>query len=464
MTPDQHQGPGRPVRGSWRAALAAAGTALGVSVLLSVLTVFVSDPEGLSPWDKLVVSVTAALGVFTVDGVLDADVGEFEAGARAGVVPLLIATLALGGAAVVFRRLSRRTGNLGSALLDAAKAAVVLGVVAFVLSLVFRSGLESVSEDLTDWVRFFLGSSEDLALDGGASRASAFFLGSLVLMATLAVACFLRRDWLPPRVQQVHDHLRAPLHGLAAFVTLLPVAGLFAYASLLTGDLPDDAADDLGGNARLALGFAALSNAGLYYLGLGAGGRLGGTARFTEDGGETEREAEWSRLSGLVEESHMWGLWFSIPLVLVVLAVAAWVVVRSSRASGLAVPSLLIWCGTMLVAFPVLGHLASVHASGRLESEDGFGAGASSFAGLPLDSSLLLALVGTGVALLVGVLTGAIDVHALAARQQPAGSGRQQRPQQPAPVPHHPGWRWDGEAQQWVPDPSSQPPPPPPHG
>lgn len=447
--------------GNWRAALAAAGTALGVSVLLSALTVAVADPEGLSLWDRLVASVTLALGVFTVDGVVAAEVGDFEIGAHAGVVPLFVATLALGGAALVFRRLSRGTARLGSALLDAAKAALVLGAAAFVLSLVLRSGLDSLHDDLADWADFLLGDADDLEMRAGASRASAFFLGSLVLLATLAVACFLRRDWLPVRVQQVHDHLRAPLHGLAAFVALLPVAGLLAYASLFTGDLSDDDADDLGWSARIALGFAALSNAGLHFLGIGAGGRLGGSARFVEEDGEADRVAEWSHLSGLVEDTDMWGLWFSVPSVLVVLAVAAWVVVRSSRASGHAPASLLLWCGTMFVAFPVLARLASLHGSARLESSDGFEGRASGFTGLPFESSLLLALVGTGVALLVGVLTGALDVRALAAQLQLAETGQQQGARQPAPVPHYPGWRWDGQAQEWVPDPSTRPAPPP---
>jgi hypothetical protein len=446
---------GRLLRGNCPAALAAAGTALGVSVLLSLLTVLVSDPEGVSTWDELVASVALALGVFTIDGVVGARADGFEVGAHAGIVPLFVATLALGGAAVAFRRLSRGTARLGSALLDAARASVLLGALALLLSLVFRSGLESLRNDVSDVLGFLLGSSDGLEVGAGASRASSFFLAALVLMATLTVACLLRRDWLPARVQRVHDHLRAPLHGLAALVALLPVAGLVAYASLFTGELPDDASEDLGWNARIALGLAGVSNAGLHYLGIGVGGSVGTTSRFEDDGGEADRDAQWSRLSGIADESDMWGLWFSVPLVLVVLALAAWVVVRSSRATGRALPGLLVWCGTMFVAFPVLARLGSLHGSARLESGDDFGAG-SMFIGMPFASSLLLALVGTAVALLVGVLTGAIDVRDLDTRPQAA-------PQQGG-VPHHPGWRWDGQARQWVPDPSTLPSPPPPPG
>lgn len=388
------------LRGNWTAALATAATALGVALVLNLAVVFLYNPAGTSSWDNLVLAVTGALSVFTVDGVFKVSAEEGGVVAGMGTVPILFTTLSLGAAAYVFRRLSRGTPHLRDALLDALRASLVLGVVVLLLSLVFRTGLSGLTGEVSDLLRFF--GVDDVELAVGSNRLTSLFLATLVTFLALVVASLLRRDWLPAVGQRLHGLLAAPLHGLGAFVALLPVAGIVSYLSLLTGDAPEEIeTDDLGWNEWAALGLAGLSNAGLHYLGLGSGARVGSGFRLEYEGGD-ERDEWYGRLSTMVEETGMWGLWLAVPLALLVLTAAALAVVRASR-GGNQPAALGIWCGVMLVAFPWLARLASFHSSGDLHQGDDEATFAV-FLGLPSGSALLLSLVGIGVALVVAVV------------------------------------------------------------
>lgn len=413
-------------RGSWTAVLATAGTALGVALVLCLFAVFLFDPARTTSWDKLVLSVAAALSALTVGGVVEVSADEDSVTAGLGMVPLLVTTLSLGGAAYVFRRLSRGTTRLGDALLDAVRASLVLGVLAFLLSLVFRTSLSGLHGQVSDLL-WFLG-VDDIDIAAGSNRLTSFFVATLVMFLALAVASLLRRDWLPPAGQRVHDLLAAPLHGLGAFVVLLPVAGAVSYLSLLTGDSPEEAdLAELGWNERFALGVVGASNAGLHYLGLGAGAKVGAGYELRYEGGE-ESDQWWGGLSTVVGETDMWGMWLSVPLTLLVLAAAALAVVRASR-GGSTLVALAGWCGVMVLAFPWLARLASFRTTGDLRQGDD-DATFAVFVGLPSGSALLLALVGIGVTLAVA---GATDVRGLAGRSR--------------------------DARERVPDPSRQPPP-----
>ena len=466
--------PARPdlsllLRGNWVASLAAVGVALGVALLGSAVFALVLDVNDIndravqaSGWDIAVGTVSLALGVFSIDGVAGVS-GDFgEASANAGFVPLLVAVLSLGGAAWVFRRLQRSCPRVGSALGDAARAAVVLGVLVLLLSLVFRSGLDDQRDRFNEMD--FLPTVEDL--DFGPSRGSALFLGMLVMFAVLALACLARGDWLGPRLRRVHDVVASPVEALGLLVALLPALGVAAYLALLTsGDVReglDEAADESGWQRVLAVMVHGVGNAGMAFLGLGGGGRLGasGAATWEEDGlGESDSESEswWGRLARQVDETDAWGLWFSIPLTLVVLALLAWFVVRRSVRQGRRpLGSLLVWCGVLFVAMPLLARFASLHVAGEAEWDHQGDAGEISgdaFVGLPSADALLLALIGTGLALLLAVLTGLLDVRGTLARLQSS--------QQPGPEQQpYSGWRWDAPSQQWVPDPPTQQPPP----
>lgn len=401
------------LRGNWVAAAATAVTAYVVALLGSLAVVALAAPD-LGLWDWLVSVVSLTASVFTLDLTGTFDLDDAAGSGHVGTVPLVLTTLSLGAACVVFRRLTRSARSFTATLGDAARAGLILGVILLLTAIVFRSDLEDQTGDVRELLEWF--DAGDLEVSVGPARASALFLGFGVLFGILALACLLRRDWLGPRLQQVHDVVAGPIRAAALLVLSLPVLGILCYGALLTGsDTADEAEDELSWNQTVAVLFVAVSNAGMHFLNLGAGGRWGGSVTAEADGDDYD-EAEWGRLGSLVDDDGAWGLWFSVPVMLVVLALLVWFVLKqgNGRRAG---ASLLAWSGLTFVVFGLLLRMSSFHGSGEVEFEDEE-ATVSFLGGMPFSESLLLWLITLVLALVVAVIAGAVDLAAIGRRIQ----------------------------------------------
>lgn len=429
-------------RGNWVGAALTALTAVLVSFVVSGVLVWLADVDDQSVDDKLTSTAIATTAVATTDATASAshpdEEGEVDLGATVGTVPIFVALLGLGAAAVLFRRLTATYPSWRFALGDALRAAVVYGILLLLLAIVFRGSNDDLSREL----------QSELEVDGegdlgyGASVPTSLLLGILVMFVVLALACFLRRDWLGDRAKRTHGLLAAPLTGLAGFLVLLPVAGAIGYACLwLTGEDvsgPSETNGDLGTGQKLSFWLFTIGNAGLGFLGLGGGARLGASydVAFPE-ASDNESGEEFERLSWVVDESGAWAMWFAIPTLILVLSVTAYLVLqRAHRLGYRPLHNLGVWMALMFVTVPLLARLASVHATGELEysvdpevaAEQGLDENrvtvhADLFAGLPSGDALLIPLVGVLVGLAVAAATGALDVRRVASQLQQTPDG-----------------------------------------
>lgn len=145
-TPARPQGRPTDVRrllaGNWAAALATALVAVMIAVGASAALVWLADPARTSPDDRLALTAVSAAASVGADGVgsLDEAGGSGELHVSGGVVPLVISLVALGPAAVVFRRLTTGYARVGPALGDALRAALLHAVLMTTLVVVLRGG------------------------------------------------------------------------------------------------------------------------------------------------------------------------------------------------------------------------------------------------------------------------------------------------------------------------------------
>lgn len=431
------------LRGNW---VAAAATALVVVVLAfgaSAGLIWLTDPPETSTEDRLTLTAVSAAASVSADAVgrivWDSDGSSGEFTANAGIVPLTITLLSLGVAVLLFRRLTAGYGRVGFALADAARAALIHAVLTTVLVVIFRSS----DSELTAVAQESMGGDEATF---GASIPTTFFLSLLVVFSVLALSCLLRRDWLSARGQRLHGFIAAPVSGLAAYVALLPVAGLIGWTALwFTGDMNETENEELGAGRTVALWLYTLANAGQWFIHAGAGGRLGGSYDMSDM--DEGKSAEFHRLARGVEETEAWGLWFAIPTMLIVLAVCAVIVVLRSTHTHPG-RNLLIWAVSLVAVLPGLSRLVSLHGSADGTFSYGGDDESLSMEGMvgvkPVDS-LLLPLIALAVALLVGALMGVLDVRGTAARlqQNPSQARPQGGPQQPLQGPEHPNRAFD---------------------
>lgn len=437
------------LRGNWVAAAITAGTVLGVALLSMGILVFGANPD-VGFKDKLVMVTTGTAASVSANLVMDFDYelviedfggpsgeepsdegspdaspfgGGLHSNQSMGAVPLLVSILSLGAGIVVFRRLTRSYRRYGEAVGDAARAGLLYGVSLFLLAVLLRGTGGDIAEE-------FLGPGADGPhLDYGASRGGALFLGFFVLFAALAVASLMRRDWLGQRAAKVHDAVAAPIAGLTTFVLSLPAAGvLFWLAALVTGrrGIVDEFNDggDFGDRAMLVIG--TLGNAGLAFVGLGSGGRLGlgmstdsDDGFFAEEGGSSldiVNSDQHLRLSSLADETGAWGLWLAIPVMIAVVTLASVVFLRRARpAADIRLP-LAVWAAGLFTFLPLLTYFASAHGSSSMDGE--LASDTSFWAGMPAIDSWLIALFAIAVTVVLAGRTGALDLRQLASKLQ----------------------------------------------
>jgi len=341
--------------------------------------------------------------------------------------------------------------------------AAVLTILAIVLKIVepdlhgYESG-ELEDLDGADSFSEYLARSMSRAglatsVDGKAtsSMAGAIFLGLVLLFLTLALASFLRRDWLDATSARVHEWLSAPLAGFGALVVGLTAAGLVYVVAILIGQ---ESARDFNEVAAL---IAVLPSLGLRLLGLGSGAEFG----IRINGDATGDEESSQRLAGFADDNG--ALFWLAPVIAIALALGAvYVVIRRSSDRSRVQRNVLVYLGLILVVLPILIRFANFHLHGEEENED-----YSIFGGVDgFQTTLLFFLISLAAAVVMLLVTGNLDLATLKSKASAFAQSVQTNPGQPGqssqPLPPY------GQPQppygQQPPQQWSGPPPGPPAG
>jgi len=389
----------RLVRGNWLGAGLVAGMTLATAGLLAVVMTALAKPSDFGLDNSLTMVAAILNGAFGGDLVAHLRISGESAQASLGAVPLTVTVVSLAVAVLAFRRVTAAYTSAVDALLDAARAALIFGLALMVIALVFRADSSKFGKGWGNRLAQLL----DAKISFGPSVAGSLLVGFVFLFGTLVASLWTRRSLWPVRFQPAGEFLVPPILGLATLVLLLPVAGLVGVGLMLaTGHTVQDAdtttSHDFFASATLI--FSLLASGGFWLISLGAGGSLGthGSSTGSADSGA------YDHLKTFADEDP--GLWAAPLVLLAVIALATYVVVRTTRSRGSLQSSLIAWTVTVLLATPLLVHLTSIH--GSVSASDGSASGAVGVHGLP--ATMLLTLVTLLWSLLVAWRLGVLDV------------------------------------------------------
>jgi hypothetical protein len=380
---------------------------------------------------------------------------KFDLGLSVGAFPLTITIVSLAVGVLAFRRMVAGYPTPWPALGDAVRVAVFTAVPLLVISLVFRSDFDDVGRG------WFASAARDLDFGGdptwGANAPGAFFISLCLVVFVLLLTCVARRDWWAGRARTVVEWVAPTLHGLAAFVILLPLSGLIGVGLLMFGnDRVDEDVETGDTGAAWAAIVAFLANGGFALLGIGSGAPAG-TAERERGDGEDSSSSDWYRLGYVAGDGgDEPALWAAPVVLLLVLAASAWVVARASQQAHV-LRNLLCWTGSLLVFLPIVTRLANGHAGVEVEAgnEEYESSGVMGVEGV--QTTFFITLIALLVALAVAYARGAIDKDSLGRlRNLQTNAGRAEPPTVSAAPPPPP----PTASLPTTPPPAAPPPPP----
>ncbi|MEP9384009.1 hypothetical protein [Nocardioides sp. KR10-350] len=440
------------LRSGWRTAGTVAAATVGSALLLSLVLAFVGKQPDVSVHDTFTLMTALMTGAFGASFGGSAEDSGISVNASASAIPLTITLVALAATVIVFRRATAGYGRPLEALIDALRAALICGLVMMIFALVFTADSDGTKIH--------------------ASAVGAFFLTLILVFGVLAVTVLLRRDWLHAHwAQLLHDWARAPILGLVAVFALLPVAGIIAaLAVLLIGKGSSGYTGDFtGADWRLVvIGVIAYAgNLGLWAITLGTCGKVGVfgidqilsmVSSLSESlGGDSQEFPTGGRLTWFTGTFHEPGLWVTVVLTPLLLAAAAYAVVRATGYAGKGHPAgpsalrgLLVWVVALLVAVPIFVRVANLHA----HVEGPFGIDLSPAVGASgVGATFLLFAYALIIAAILAFALGLLD----AATVRRAGAAVRTRLQEPSPTGY--GQQGYGRPPAGPPGGPTQPPP-----
>ena len=493
----------------WAGPIRVAGATLGTAAVLAILIGIGMRPA--IPGAHWSLHTTLAFlsflwaGAFGPDITAHASVAKISASVGIGTFPFTITLVAYAVGGWFFWRYTRRLASVVSVAGFIARTALLTAIPPLIVSWVMRVSLSELLH--LAGVRTPGDMNLNVAnLHVGFSSMGSFFLTLIFTALVFAGVTVLRADLFTGKAEKARGFLVGPVTGFGAFVAALLPAGLvgavFVWLFRTSG---------LGSGLTwhewmniVAAVIAYAPNIGLWMVSLGSLGQVGGSAS-TNLG-----SVDVSASRGL----HFWassdtgidhGVWVSVVLAPLVIAVAAYAVVWAARNvdARTQLKRLVSWVVSLLVVLPFLLHFMSVHGHasasgakgallGGIDSVGGilggdlpllggigdFGNGlgkgipdpiSGHASGGPTASSVvLIALYALVVALVIAFLRGLLtrdSIDRLRARLDYQGASRQGsgsaegtatgldsttvRPTvyQVGDVVN--GWRWDGQS--WVP-------------
>ncbi|HEX3930951.1 MAG TPA: hypothetical protein VHW64_09615 [Nocardioides sp.] len=339
--------------GDWPGAALTALATLLTAFVASALLVALMHPDGVGVRGFLTVVTLitgSAFGGNTTGHVSDQGPGTISVGAY----PLTVTVLALAVATVLLSRQLRRYPDWTGAAIHAVRTALVFAAGIVVLTLVFRSTLfipatfGDVSNRVTqDNGTFALESGTWSSHAGGAAA-----VGVLFLLLIAAGLILMRDDTLPPAVVLVRGWVAGPLRSIGVLVAGSVALGAIAAVVLFVKD------SNTHNTSSIAIWLAILPNLGITALYTGAGAGL----HYVTHAGKYHLTTS-QHLTHFTD--HLSPVLWGLPvLTLVVFGASALFLAYRSGPGGIQA-DMLRWLVALVVATPILVHLAAYHATYR---------------------------------------------------------------------------------------------------
>jgi hypothetical protein len=340
----------RLLTGDWLGSARIGLATFGTAALLAAALIAIASPVGLDTKQFLTAVAALTASAFGGDVVFSAGYSDSSQSASLGLYPLSLTLASLAVGALLYAHDIRRPEmRLGSAVLHAARAGLILGLFVGVMTLVLRSDLRLPSQTSDLGVPSVTG-----AVRVGVLPVSIFAF--LYLFALCLAVCLNRRDWLSSRVLVLRDSLAAPTRALFGMLAVTCLVGIVA------GVIDIIASHDSQDSSAFAALLAAAPNIGMsvMLLGSGAGFRFAYESNSPRGSGISGHHADTTYLSGLADQINGWVWLFPLATAVVLLSGAA-ITVWLSRSTDEARKGLLRWIACVVVATPLLVHLAAVH-------------------------------------------------------------------------------------------------------
>ncbi|MGN6162333.1 MAG: hypothetical protein ACTHOG_11610 [Marmoricola sp.] len=389
----------------WRTPLRVAGATLGTSLVLGVVFGLASRPASSQlhwgfkttllwvTWVWESIFGVNAVGGIKVHGSLtffDSTInGGLSGGAGLGAMPLTLTVITLVVAGRSFHRATTPSPNALSALMLGVRAALLTALPLFVVSLVVSVGVTDVAHlvgaSAGDTVQQWQSLQGDKSFSISVSSTDAFFVTIALLVGVFAGITLLRGEWFTSRgwstLQLV---LAAPLRAFARLAVAVVVGGLlFELVTWLVRwntSWPNGHYGHAFTAHQWVNGFATAiaygGNAGAMALGLGSLGKVGYSASggvSAAIGSESSGPHQDYWIGWFAQNSHLaWGIWSALLIAPAILIYVALSIARVHGTDARAVlTSLGTWLVSLVVAVPVLAHLAnlSAGASGTVDAD-----------------------------------------------------------------------------------------------
>lgn len=378
--------------GDWPGAAVTALATLLTAFAASALLVALMHPDGVGVRGFL--TVVALITGSAFGGNATGHVSIEGAGRiSVGAYPLTVTLLALVVATVLLGHQLRRYPDWTGAAIHAVRTALVFAAGIVVLTLVFRSDLviPATFGDVSNRVTQDNGTFALASGTWGSHAVGAAAIGVLFIMVVAAVLIVMRDDTLPPAVVRVRGWVSGPLRSLGVLLAGSVALGAVAVVVLYVKD------GNTHNTSSFAIWLAILPNLGITALYTGAGAGL----HYVTHAGKYHQTTS-QHLSHFTDHVSpvLWGL----PVLTLVVfgASALFLAYRSDPVRIQA--DMLRWLVALVVATPILVHLAAYHvtyrsvARGKQVATVTVGVDSWQAIGLALAWGFAIALVVTAVA------------------------------------------------------------------
>ncbi|NYG58008.1 hypothetical protein BJ980_000931 [Nocardioides daedukensis] len=432
--------------GNWAGAAMVAGAALGVALIGGALFAF-TTMENFDFVQALGMTLMLAVSTFGSNIIGDMGEGDIEATQHIGQYPLLVTVLALGVAVWLFRRTTANYRHYLDAILDAVRAALILMLGVLVLAIVVRIW----SPDATGYAS---GDGDTNGADGLGlvdaekafnSIAGAIFITFFLTLTVLAIAVFVRRDWLPAKAQQVNDWLRMPMLGIAAVAATSAVAGLIYLLAIIIGEEDARSFDQI---MRL---LAVLPALGLRLVSLGVFSNFG--IVYKSDG---DKEEDLDRLPDFADDNGVL-FWIAPLIALAVMVAGVYAIVWKSLDKSKILRHTLVYLGLLIIAIPFMVRFSNAHIGGKQEFDGDTNKYSAWFGMDAFQTTAFFFLFSIVVAAAVLFFTGNLDINSLKGKAQAMSNQFQSQPGQQQWGNQPQGGQWGNQPPQYGGQPGGQP-------
>jgi hypothetical protein len=352
--------------GDWLGALITALATLGTALGLSTLLLALMHPNDATPKGFLTLITLVTSSAFGGDFGSNSLYGEQNTTFAYGMYPLTITFAALSVATLLLRRQLGGYTHWTGATIHAIRTAIITSGTLLALTLIFRTEIQipdsfgqlgGIGGQADDSTVFIAGTSGTIHTNA----VSTALFGAMWILLIATALILLNDRSLPTQITRYRHWVKAPLGSILVLLAGTSILGAAVVAGLLIQ------ADHV--NATLIAVYVAI------IPGIGITAFYGGAGAALHDVVTASRQSwESSTSYHLTHFSHhapwLWGAPFAT---LVILVASALYVARRSATAQVIQADILRWLAGVLIATPLLIHLAAYHI--HIQQKTGVGQG-----------------------------------------------------------------------------------------